>query len=297
MKRASFGLCAYLALAGAAWAQEQEASPPAGEEAAPPPAAEAPAEAPAAEPPAAEPPKEGEVKTPVEEVKPGTKLWQDIYVVPRRAVLKRRRLEIAPSYNVTLNNPVVRHHGFGGNLNLYLSEAFFIGLEGTYYVKDLTDRYFLLGLDDRVLPSANQYIFSALLQFGYVPIHGKFTLFNSNIFHWEVTIAAGVGVIETQVIPRDPANVALAFTNFDVLFAAELGSKLWLTRWLAVDAYIRDYIFPDILEPTNHGMGMGADTTADQAKSHGESTLVNNIVFGIGLSAFLPTGFDYKTLR
>jgi outer membrane beta-barrel protein len=285
MRRAAIGLCAWLAFAAgqAAWAQEKDAEPP--------------AEEPAAEPPAAEPPSESPEKeaqkasTPLEEVKPGTKNWQDILVVPRRAVLKRRRLEFMPTYNVTINNGVVRHHGFGGSLNFYLSEALFIGLEGTYYVRQLQDRYFLLGLDQRVLPSVNRYIWSAFLTFGYVPIHGKFTLFNRAIGHWDVYAQLGLGVFQSEIIPRDPASEG--FSSFLISGMVGIGSRLWLSRWLGIDVYVKDYMFADQLEPTSRTPG----ESGEQAKSRAESQFTFNIVFGVGLSIFLPPGFEYKQMR
>ncbi|MSP63678.1 MAG: hypothetical protein EXR72_25700 [Myxococcales bacterium] len=266
-------------------AQDKEAQPP-GEAAAPP------AEEPAAEPPASEPPKEGDGKTPVEEVQPGQgqSAWSDIFVVPRRPVLKRKRVEFMPTYNVTINNSVIRHHGFGAMLNIYLSEAFFIGLEGTYYVEQLTERYFLLGVDQRVLPSVNHYLWSAFLDFGYVPIHGKFTFFNTSIVHWEVYAGLGVGLFQSNVIPRDPANTG--FTSYLIGGNVTLGTRMWLASWFAIDAYLKDYLFADQLEPTSRTL----NETSEQAKNRAESQFTNNIVFGLGISMFVP-GFDYKQLR
>jgi outer membrane beta-barrel protein len=285
MKRAAFGLCAWLVLAS----QAAMAQTPGGDEPAAPPADEPPA----AEPPSAEAPKEGDVQTPVEQAKAGTAdKYGDVFIVPRRPVLKRRRVELMPTYNVTINDPVIRHHGFGAELNIYLSEAFFIGVEGTYYAKQLTDRYFLLGVDQRVLPSVNHYVWSALLDFGYVPIHGKFTFFNSSIVHWEVYIQAGVGVFQSEVIPRDPANTG--FSNYLIAgLLPGIGTRMWLSRWFAIDAYIKNYIFADQLEPTNRIPG----ETSDMAASRAESQFTFDLTFGLGISIFLPPGFEYKTLR
>jgi len=296
MKRFAFGLCAMLA-AGGQLALAQE--PPADE----PPAGEPPAgEPPAAEPPSAEPPKEGEVKTPVEEVRPGARKWDDIVIVPRRYSLKRRRVEFVPTYNVTINDAVVRHHGFGAMFNIYLSEAFFIGLEGTYYAKQLTDRYFLLGVDQRVLPSVNHYVFSALLDFGYVPMHGKFTFFNGAIGHWEVYVEAGVGIFQSEVIPRDPANAG--FSNYLVSgLLPGIGARMWLSRWFAIDVYVKNYIFADKLEPTTRVPGDSPDASGNCtamtgcAKDNASSQFTVDVTFGIGLSFFLPPSFEYKTLR
>lgn len=296
MRRAAIGLCLWLvSTTGSqqAMAQENEAQPP-GTEATPP-----------GEEPAASPPQKGSKSaTPTatapasEEKAAAANPWQDIYVVQRRAVIKRHRLELMPTYNVSLNNPLIRHHGVGGELKFYLSDVLFIGLEGTYYQKQLSEpsghsRYYELGSELRVVPSVNRYVWSLFLDFGYVPFSGKFTFFNSKIAYWEAWISAGVGIFQTETVTRNPADQG--FTNFPV-FAGLLpgfGTRLWFTRWLALDAYIKNYIFADKLEPLARPAGM----TGEQAKDKAISSFTFDVVFGVGLSFFLPSGFEYKTLR
>jgi outer membrane beta-barrel protein len=285
-------LCAWLALAVSgplANAQEKEATPP-GQEAQPP-AATAPAEAPGAE---------GTV--PSNEAVTPTLAPQEVYGVPRRNTLKRRRIEIMPTYNVSINNPLILHHGFGGNIAIYLSEALFIGLEGTYYYRQptaLTDRYFLIGADQRVIPSVNQYNWSAFLDFGYVFASGKYALFNRWVGHWETYVSAGVGVFNTQIIPRNDPTSPDIFQSY--LFAGLLpgiGARMWVNRWFAIDAYLKNYLFADNLEPTTRTNG---DCTPQHdcsvAKGKAQSQFTFDVTFGLGVSFFLPPGFEYKTAR
>ena len=46
------------------------------------------------------------------------KSWEDIVVVPRKAFLKGGRLELAPFTGITLNDVLIRHYTFGGDLSL-----------------------------------------------------------------------------------------------------------------------------------------------------------------------------------
>ena len=247
-----------------------------------------------------EPPKEGsDVQTPSEQAaqQSPTQAWKDIGVLPRRPVLKRYRVEIMPTWNVTLNNPMVRTHGFGGQLNLYLSEALYIGLEGTYYQSQVLDRYYLVGLDQRVLPSINRYIFSAFLEFGYVPIHGKFTLFNKAVLHWEAYIAGGVGIFQSEIIPRDPANTSFKNILISGLLPA-FGLRLSVNRWFALDTYIKSYLFADKLEPTARTTGDCVKGGDCPAKGNAvPAPFAANFVFGLGVTFFLPPKFEYKTPR
>jgi len=211
-------------------------------------------------------------------------------VVPRRKILKYHRFEFIPTYNVTINNPLYRHHGFGGIVNFFLSETFNIGLEGTYYQQQQQEHYFLRGLDDRVLPSVNRYWWSAALNFGYVPFYGKFALFDKAIAQWEGYIGAGVGLMQTEWIPRDPVNRAR--TNFPVVpWHLDIGFRLFLTKWLTVHAYLKDYMLIDNLEPS-----VRMDTAGSELPK-GESNFIQNIVFGVGVGMFLPTSFEYKYTR
>lgn len=264
-------------------AQEPDPTPP-GEEEATLPGEDATPPGEDATPPGAEPspPPTGPV---------GSISWKDIVVVPRRPILKYHRVEIIPTYNVTLNSPVIRHHGFGGIANFFLSETLNIALEATYYQEQLLEHYFLRGLDDRVLPSVNRYRWSATFNFGYVPIYGKLAIFNRLIFQWEAYIQAGLGVIQTEWIPRDPAN--LGATTFNVLWHVDIGVRTFLTKWLALQVYLKDYMFIDQYEPTNRP----PNTIELPPESSYVKQFVNNIVFGVGVGMFLPTSFEYKYTR
>jgi outer membrane beta-barrel protein len=286
---AAAGLCC---VGQAAHAQEpqppgQEPAPPGGE---PTPGGE-PSPGGEATPPGAEATPPGE-QAPAAGAQLGSISWRDIVTVPRRPILKYHRLELVPTYNVTINSPVVRHHGFGGIANFFLSETLNIALEATYYQPQQLEHLFLIGLDDREVPSVNRYFWGASFNFGYVPIYGKFALFNKWIFQWEAYIQAGIGVIQTQWIPRDPANDAV--NNFDVLWHVDLGTRLFLTKWLAIHVYIKDYMMVDKLEPTNRPQTCVGSTDPACA---GVSQFINNVVFGVGVGMFLPTGFEYKYTR
>ena len=296
-RASAVALCAVLAVCSMRVASAQEPTPPGAEEPTPP-AGGSEATPPGGEPtpPGAEPTPPGaegstaapEAPSAGEKGKLGSISWRDIVVVPRRRILKYHRVEFVPTYNLTINNPLYRQHGFGGIINFFLSETLNLGLEGTYYQPQQQQHYFLRGLDDRVLPSANRYWWSAALNFGYVPFYGKFALFDKWIFNWEGYVQAGLGVIQTEWIPRDPALSSA--TNYNVFGVVTLGTRLFLTKWLAIHAYLKDYLFADSFEPS------GRDPMATTTPK-GTTEFVQNLVFGVGVGMFLPTGFEYKYTR
>lgn len=331
MRRLARGLCVWTATAltlygtgNMAYGQQPAsppAQPPASTEASPP--AEPPAEAPAALPPTGEA-TAAEVagaKTPTDDVKlKGEKRWDDIAVLPRRYTLKAKRVELAPVYHFTLNNPLIRHHAVGGQVNFFLSEALWLGVEGQYYfpqqTNDSTGTYFLTGAQDKVLPAVNRLVFSALLDFGYVPAYGKFALFNRAIVHWEGYVTLGVGAFMSQVIPVKRSDPS--FSTISAIFNVGVGTRLFLTRWMALNAFLKLYGYPDTFEPVANasinrdpngvgckdylaGKAQGSpefeSAYADCRKANGNTALSLDVTFGLGLSFFLPPKFEYKQAR
>lgn len=317
MRRSAIRLCIWTATALAVCSTGQTAlaqQPPSGGEAAEP------EEAPAALPPssAATTAEVANAATPTEKVQAKGERWKDILVLPRRYVLKNRRVELMPMYQFNLNNPLMRNHGVGAQINFFLSEALWLGLEGSYYFPQQstgsTGTYFLIGAQDKVLPAVNKLIFSAMLDFGYVPAYGKFALFNRHIMHWEGYVTAGVGTYMSEVVPVKRSDPA--FKNISVMFNVGVGSRLFLTRWLALNAYLKLNGYPETFEPvanasyTRDGAGCasyvkgqtpGTDgfesAYSDCRKENGNTTLTLDVNFGLGLSFFLPPKFEYKLPR
>lgn len=217
--------------------------------------------------------------------------WQDIVVVPRKRFLKAGRFEFAPFSGVSLNDILIRHYVFGLDLNFFLSNAMWVGLQGNYYVKALTEREELIGLQYNRIPTLNRYLYGGSLNFGYAPIYGKFALFNSSILHWEIFASAGVGVTQTEIIPRIPGDDT--FKNLSITPNAAVGGRFFLFDSLTVNYAFRDYIVLDKFEPTNRTAGQ---PIAD-VKANAEGKMVHNVMFYVGVGLYLPTKFQYKTPR
>jgi outer membrane beta-barrel protein len=126
-----------------------------------------------------------------------------------------------------------------------------------------------------------------------VPVYGKFALFNKQIMHWEIFVNGGLGVIVSEIIPRNPGDTSWKNT----LFApdAGLGARFFLFNWLTVNFMLRDYIFADKFEPADRA-AHPEWTTAD-AQNNASTALVNNIMFYAGVGLYLPAKFTYKTPR
>jgi outer membrane beta-barrel protein len=220
-----------------------------------------------------------------------TASWQDIVVVPRKPFLKGGRLELAPFTGISVNDNLIRHFAFGADINFFLSDVFWIGVQGEYFVKTFTEREDLIGLQYNRIPTLNRYLYGAAFNLGYVPVYGKFALFNRTIIPWEIYASAGFGWTRSQVIPRNPGDLGW---NNDLLTAnAALGTRFFLFDWLTVNFAFRDYIMPDKFEPLNRMPTQSVDAVKAQA----DSKLVQNVMFYAGVGMYLPAKFQYKSPR
>jgi outer membrane beta-barrel protein len=219
--------------------------------------------------------------------------WTDIVTVIRKPFLKLHRTELRPILSTTMNDNIVRHVSFGGELAYYLTDVLAMGVEGQYYTHAFEEPFDLVARQARRLPTVNEYKWSAAVDFHYVPVYGKFAVLDKRIVTWEVAFTAGIGAIQTEVVPRDKRFAA--FSNIDISPSVGADMRFFLSKWLTVNAGIRDYVFVDKFEPVGRSDTMY--TSADDAAAHADTSLINNVMFQLSVSFWLPTGFDYHTFR
>lgn len=219
--------------------------------------------------------------------------WQDIVVVIRKPFLKVRRWDLQPMLSTTMNDNMIRHYGAGAQISYYLTDVLAVGVEGQYFTKQFREPFDLVARQARRLPTINKYNFEAALNFHYVPVYGKFALFDKNIVTWETYFTAGFGITQSEVVPRDPRFEA--FTN--ILLTPNVGASMrfFLFKWMTVNVGIRDYLFVDSYEPVGRSETMYA--SAESAKENAESAFINNVMFQLSVSFWLPPSFEYTTFR
>jgi len=219
--------------------------------------------------------------------------WEDIVVVPRKSFLKKHRLELAPFAGITLNDPLIRHYSFGGDLNFYITDILSIGLEGQYFIKELSERTSLTGLQYYRIPSLNKLKYHAALAFGYVPGYGKFGLFNKYIVHWDVTFALGVGMMWTEVIPRRFGDAP--FANQNIAPHVGVGARLFILDWMTLSVAFKDYMYLDKFEAASRAPGESAEVA--KASLDAKNQFVQNVMMFVSLGFYVPPSFSYKTPR
>ena len=145
-----------------------------------------------------------------------------------------------------------------------------------------------------LVPTLNKLKYHYALAFGYVPGYGKFGLFNKWIVHWDLTVAIGLGMIRTEIIPRRFGDKA--FTNDDIVGHGGLGVRLFVLDWLTLSLTFRDYVYQDAFEY----QGRTADMTLADVKKNSQdhqSQLVQNIMMFFSIGLYVPPSFTYRTPR
>jgi outer membrane beta-barrel protein len=219
--------------------------------------------------------------------------WQDIVVVIRKPFLKQHRVEVLPFVSTTMNDNVIHHYTLGAEAAYYLTDVLAVGVEGMLYAHTFGEPFDLVARQARRLPTVNEYNWSGALDFHYVPIYGKFAILDHNLVTWESYFTAGIGAGQSEVIPRDTKFPG--FTNLLIMPNVGASMRFFVAKWMTVNLGIRDYIFYDHFEPRNRSETMFP--TADSAKANSEGSLINNLMFQVGVSFWVPTSFEYTTFR
>ncbi|HLL20642.1 MAG TPA: outer membrane beta-barrel domain-containing protein, partial [Kofleriaceae bacterium] len=193
-----------------------------------------------------------------------------------------------------MNDNMIRHYSIGGEISYFLTDVLAIGVEGQYYVDTFREPFDLVARQARRLPTVNKYNWSGALNFHYVPVYGKFAILDRKLITWEVQFTAGIGAGQSEVIPRD--TTFDAFTTLLIMPNVGANMRFFITKWLTVNVGVRDYMFIDKFEPTTRIEG-GMNDSADEAKENASSSFINNVMFQIGLSFWVPPSFEYTTFR
>ncbi len=218
---------------------------------------------------------------------------EKIYAVQRMYVLRSGRFELAPSMAFTVNDQYVSHNALAAGLNYWVSNVLAVGVNFLWYqgIESESALNFAVRRSARLAVPVTQYQLGGNLNFTYVPIYGKFEMFNDSIFQWDTYLVGGVGVLRTRpVAVIDPAVRTFDF-DWRVAFNVGVGIRVFLTKWLTVFGELRDYIYMEKLESLTVSLAQrGEPTTWIDANS----TVTNNVMMHVGFTMFFPFTFEYR---
>lgn len=219
---------------------------------------------------------------------------EEIYAVQQVYALRNHRLELAPSIAFTMNDPFVSHPAPALAINYWWTNVLAIGVNALWYqgLENESDTTFQVRRFSRLGIPISEYQMSANLNFTYVPLYGKFSMFNEFIFQWDGYVVGGVGLMRTRPVPVfDPEVRQFDFAN-NIAFNVGLGLRVFVTRWLAIYGELRNYMFLEKQENTE--VALNDDRYNPDTWLSNSPTLVNNITSQIGVNIFIPFDFEYK---
>ena len=218
---------------------------------------------------------------------------EKIYAVQRMYVLRNGRFELAPSLAQTFNDQYVSHPSIGAGLNYWITNVLAVGVNFLWYqgIETEAKLTFSIRRSTRLAVPITEYQMGGHLNFTYVPIYGKFEMFNDAIFQWDGYLIGGVGMLRTRpVAVIDPAVRTFDF-QWRVAFNAGIGLRVFVTKWLSIFGELRDYLYMEKLENLEVSLSQRGEpsTWTDQ-----NSKLTNNVTVALGFSMFFPFTFSYS---
>lgn len=194
-----------------------------------------------------------------------------IKAVPRKAVLKKGRLELAPFASLSMNDPYYQHFAAGGSVVYYPHDSFGFGIGVDYlYANVETSNVDAVRQGLTSVPAQfEQPRLFGHFDFYWVPVYGKVSLFDRNILHFEFYGTGGLGIAST--LDDDGLQPA---ANFG------LGQRMFFGDWFALRIEGRNHVYV-------------ATQTVDRIE---RSDIQSIFMLYLGASFFIPPSFEYSFL-
>ena len=196
-----------------------------------------------------------------------------VHVVQPKPVLQSSRVSVTPRFGMTVNDSLYRNFQGGGSLSFHPGERF--RLSGVFQWYDFgsalggpTSAFREINSETGAAADSPYLNWAGGAEVGVSPLLGKLALFNRGVMFYDVTVSAGAMMTESSSIRRGDADTGMAGT-------LALSTRLFLNDWSALDLELRDVIF--------NGSYAGGDTS-----------LSHSVTLSLGLSFYLPMGFEYS---
>lgn len=225
-----------------------------------------------------------------------TEVSEEIYAVQQIYALRTNRVELMPSFGFSLNDPYVSHMNVGVGLNYWITNVLAVGANVNWYqgLESESDLNFHVRRSTRLATRPTEFQFGASLNMTYVPVYGKFAMFERYIFQWDAYLMGGVGIMRTRPYPVvDPTYRSFDYTYKVSILNPALGIRVFISKWLTVFGEMRVYPYLEKLENLRVGLGE-ANRANKKLWLEDSSSLIFNVVASVGFSIYFPFTFDYK---
>ena len=201
-----------------------------------------------------------------------------IHVIQPKPVLQKGRFDLTPRLGMTVNDAVYRNVMVEVTGHYHFTERVYAGAMGQWYglsafLGGPTQTYRDVNAQTQALVDAPHLNWSGGAEVGFVPLFGKFALFNRGIIFYDLSVTAGVTFNEAASIASPTVRERAVGGTMSV------ATRFFLNDWMALNLEVRDVLY--------------------QARLSGVSgtVLSHSVTLGAGVSFYLPTTFEYTTSR
>lgn len=157
-------------------------------------------------------------------------LAERIPSVTRRLFRKAGRVEMDPMVGISLNDPFYRHVVLSGAVNYHVFEWLWVGASGDFFAP-LENEVPVSGAVQVKQPDYNKPSYAGRLEVGFSPIYGKLSMLAEKVFHFDLYVSGGVGMVGSS-----KGSTLMAGT-------AAIGQHFFFNEWFGVRVEFRDQIF------------------------------------------------------
>jgi len=192
-----------------------------------------------------------------------------VKAVQRKHFLKRRRLELVPSFAMSLNDAFYTKVGGGIAANYHLADSIALSFHYEKFGISQNESVRIAKRELKSLLLSSKLDWTAGVDFLWTPIYGKLAWFNT-IVQYDLFLVTGVGVAwsQTSGAPVDDG----VHPAVDV----GVGQRFALADWMAFEFWVKQLLY--------------ADRPQDRQISEIQKVLTLNV----GLSFWIPPSFTYE---
>lgn len=200
-----------------------------------------------------------------------------IHVIQPKPVLQKKRFSLSPRIGMTVNDAVYRNFMVGASANYHLTERLYLGGLFQWFnfgeiLGGPTQVYRDVNSQTQGLVDAPYLNWAAGAELGFVPLFGKFALFNRTVIFYDVSLSAGATFADASTVSNPTSQSGVGGT-------AALTSRFFVNRWMALNVEVRDVLYFARVR-----------NVADKAMSH-------SVTLGLGVSFYFPLDFEYSNER
>jgi outer membrane beta-barrel protein len=202
-------------------------------------------------------------------------------VIRHQLLYRSTRVELAPMLGMTLNDAYLRNGIVGATLSYHLTNEWGLSAVAGYGVAQLdTDlrNSVEAKLEENASDDLNQLSYSHIqwlagLEVNYVPIVGKFSLFNSIITNYDIHLIGGFTFIgETAQSAIDGGEVDSQLEGLRPAPTVGLGTRFFLGDGISANIQLRDYLY----------------SRSEVSTLTSDPEFKNNFMLTLGMSFFFP---------